>query len=60
MDFLHDAIGRVMATPEVQAKLVELGLRSANSSRALQMAVWERSIVATQGILTQVKIETDR
>ena len=49
-----------MATPEVQAKLVELGLRSANSSRALQTAVWERSIVATQAILTQVKIETDR
>lgn len=60
LDFLHDAIGRVMAMPEVQAQLLELGLRSSNDTRALQTAAWERSIAATQAILALVKIEPDR
>lgn len=60
LDFLHGAIERVMATQEVQSKLVELGLRSSNGSRAQHTAMWERSIAATQVVLAQVKIEPNR
>jgi len=60
LELLHDAIERVMATPEAQAQLVELGLRSSNGTRALQAATWERSIAAMQAILALVKIEPDR
>ncbi|MGJ7498033.1 tripartite tricarboxylate transporter substrate binding protein [Variovorax sp. RT4R15] len=60
LDSLHNAIERVMATPEIQTKLVELGLRGSTGSRAQQTAKWERSIAATQAILTQVRLEPNR
>ncbi len=60
MDSLHVAIARVMAMPDVQAKLVELGLRGASGTRAQDAALWDRSIASTRAILTQVKIDPNR
>jgi tripartite-type tricarboxylate transporter receptor subunit TctC len=59
LDQLHAGIGQVMALPEVQAKLVELGLQRAPTSRPQEVAAWDRSIASVRKILQQVKI-TDR
>ncbi len=53
---LHGGVGRVMALPEVQAKLVELGLQRSPGDHTQEMAAWDRSIANTRKILQQVKI----
>jgi len=60
IETLHAAIASIMAAPDVQAKLVELGLRGSSGTRAQETAVWERSIASTKAILAQVKIDPNR
>ena len=60
IDALHAALASIMAAPDVQAKLVELGLRGSSGTRAQDTAGWERSIASTKAILTQVKIDLNR
>lgn len=56
LDQLHGSVSQVMALPDVQAKLVELGLQRSASGRAQEIAVWDRSIDNTRKTLQQVKI----
>lgn len=56
LDQLHGGVSQVMALPEVQAKLTELGLQRAATGRAQEVAAWDRSIANMRKILQQVKI----
>lgn len=56
LDALYAGVSDVMALPETQAKLTELGLRRTAASRAQEAAAWDRSIANIRKILQQVKI----
>lgn len=57
LDQLHSGVSQVMALPEVQAKLLELGLQRSAVDRAQEATTWDRSIANVKKILQQVKID---
>ncbi|MGJ7530611.1 Bug family tripartite tricarboxylate transporter substrate binding protein [Variovorax sp. GB1P17] len=56
LERLHAGVTKVMTLPQVQAKLVELGLQRAPGNREEDAAAWDRSIIQTHKILRQIKI----
>ena len=59
VDFLHKEIARVVKTPEMQAKLTDLGLTPLNESPAQFQQLIDREQTKWSGVIKQANIKLD-
>jgi hypothetical protein len=57
---LHSALASVLEAPDMQAKLLELGMLREAGSRTQDQAKWDRSIAHVTSVLQRIPFDPNR